>query len=180
MNSKKTQIALVGMSIMMIFVVLYACNKAKQLMDPPIQSTVSGKNSNSAESVWRSANLTNFESYPDPNSEECIEYNGCLWAGQFAFVSGVMPESWVQANNIIAIHSKDADQYKLKTFRIRQGTKQIDAKVYDMCSDTDCGGCCTTNANQNGIGFLIDIEKYTMQRFGSGAGVVEWTCLDCN
>ena len=83
------------------------------------------------------------------------------------------------ANNIAAVHSKDADQYRLKTLRIRQGTRQIDVKVYDMCADSDCGGCCTTNANAGGIGFLIDIEKYTMQRFGSGSGVVEWMCLDC-
>ncbi|WP_175545770.1 hypothetical protein [Sinomicrobium oceani] len=134
----------------------------------------------STATVWHQANLTNFESYPDPNSEECIVYNGCQWAGQFAFVSGVMPESWVQANNIIALHSKDAYQYKLKTLRIRQGDKQIDAVVYDFCADSDCDGCCTANANQNDIGFLIDIEKYTMQRFGSGSGIVEWTCLDCD
>ena len=38
--------------------------------------------------TYRRANLTNFTSYPDPNSEECIRYNGCMWAGQFAFVSG--------------------------------------------------------------------------------------------
>lgn len=130
--------------------------------------------------VWRIANLTNFESYPDPNSDECINYNGCLWAGQFAFVNGVQPLSWVQANNIIAIHSKDAGQYQLKTFRLRQGNKTIDAKVYDMCSDSDCNGCCTINANQNGAGFLIDVEKFTMQRFGTGSGIVEWRCLDCN
>jgi hypothetical protein len=129
--------------------------------------------------TWRLANLTNFTSYPDPNSEECIKYNGCTWAGQFAFVSGTQPESWVMANNIAAVHSKDAGTYKLKTLRLRQGTRQIDVKVYDMCSDTDCNGCCTTNANAGGIGFLIDIEKYTMQRFGSGSGVVEWMCLDC-
>ena len=130
--------------------------------------------------TWRKANLTNFESYPDPGSDECLHFNGCLWAGQFAFVSGKQPESWVRANNIIAIHSKDADTYKLKTFRLRQGTKTIDAKVYDMCADSDCGGCCTQNANAGGIGFLIDVEKYTMQRFGTGSGVVEWQCLDCN
>ncbi|HYG38366.1 MAG TPA: hypothetical protein VD908_07110 [Cytophagales bacterium] len=127
--------------------------------------------------TWRRANLTNFTSYPDPNSDECINYNGCLWAGQFAFVSGKQSESWVQANNIIAVHSKDADQYKLKTLRIRQGTLQIDAKVYDMCADSDCNGCCTENCAETG--FLIDIEKYTMQRFGSGSGIVEWMCLDC-
>jgi hypothetical protein len=130
--------------------------------------------------TWRRANLTNFTSYPDPNSEECIEYNGCYWAGQFAFVSGKQPESWVQANNIAAVHSRDANAYRLKTLRLRQGTRQIDVKVYDMCSDTDCNGCCTQNANAGGVGFLIDIEKYTMQRFGSGSGVVEWMCLDCN
>ncbi|KAJ6649574.1 hypothetical protein Bhyg_04812 [Pseudolycoriella hygida] len=126
---------------------------------------------------WQNADLTNYESYPDPGSDECLYYNGCLWAGYFAFVSGQQPESWVQANNIIAVHSKDADQYRLKTLRLKQGNKQIDAKVYDMCADSDCNGCCT--ANSRNTGFLIDIEKYTMQRFGSGSGIVQWQCLDC-
>ena len=127
--------------------------------------------------VWRSANLTNYTSYPDPGSDECLYFNGCLWAGQFAFVDGKQSEDWVRQHNIIAVHSKDASQYKLKTFRLRQGTRQIDATVYDMCSDSDCDGCCSQNCSQTG--FLIDIEKYTMERFGSGDGVVEWTCLDC-
>lgn len=129
--------------------------------------------------TWRLANLTNYTSYPDPNSEECLYYNGCLWAGYFAFVDGQMPESWVQSHNIIAVHSKDAETYRLKTFRLRQNGREIDAVVYDMCADSDCNGCCTANANANGIGFLIDIEKYTMERFGSGDGIVEWMCLDC-
>lgn len=127
--------------------------------------------------VWRKANLTNFESYPDPGSEECIRFNGCQWAGYFAFVDEKQSESWVKANNIVAVHSKDAGKYKLKTLRIRQGSNQLDVKVYDMCSDSDCDGCCTENCRETG--FLIDIEKYTMQRFGSGDGIVEWTCLDC-
>ena len=54
----------------------------------------------------------------------------------------------------------------------------IDVKVYDECSDSDCDGCCTQNARPTG--FLIDIEKYTMQRFGTGDGIVDWMCLDCN
>ena len=124
--------------------------------------------------TWKKANLTNFTSYPDPGSDECINYNGCQWAGQFAFVSGKQTESWVQAHNIIAIHEKDAATYRLKTFHLRQGTHAIDATVYDMCSDSDCSGCCTQNATRNGLNFLIDIEKYTMQRFGSGSGIVEW------
>ncbi|XP_037046948.1 uncharacterized protein LOC119081817 [Bradysia coprophila] len=128
-------------------------------------------------SEWNRADLTNYESYPDPNSDECLNYNGCLWAGYFAFVSGQQPETWVRANNIIAVHSKDAAKYQLKTLRLRQGTNQIDAKVYDMCADSDCNGCCTRNSQNTG--FLIDIEKYTKERFGSGSGIVEWKCLDC-
>jgi len=129
--------------------------------------------------TYRKANLTNFESYPNPNSDECKKYNGCKWAGQFAFVSGKQSLSWVKSHNIIAIHEKDAKKYKLKTFHLKQGSHQIDAKVYDECSDSDCSGCCTHNANAGGIKFLIDIEKYTKQRFGSGSGVVQWYCKDC-
>lgn len=124
----------------------------------------------------RKADLTWFESYPDPGSEECIKYNGCTWAGQFAAVSGKQPESWVKANNICAVHEKDFAKYKLKTLRLTQGTKTIDVKVYDMCSDSDCDGCCTDNAKS---GFLIDVEKYTAERFGTSSGTVDWTCLDC-
>ena len=102
--------------------------------------------------------------------------NGCEYEGQFAFVNGTMTEDWVMAHNIIAVHEKDA-KYALKTFRIRQGSMQIDATVYDECADSDCDGCCTRNSSETG--FLIDIEKYTMQRFGSGDGVVDWACLDC-
>lgn len=133
-----------------------------------------------ATSIWHKANLTHYESYPAPDSPECLEYNGCTWAGQFAFVQGKQTEEWVKQHNIIAIHSKDAKKYKLKTFRLKQGAKQIDAVVYDMCADSDCNGCCTENANAGGIGFLIDVEKYTMQRFGAEDGVVEWQCLDCD
>lgn len=131
-----------------------------------------------ADTVWYQANLTWYTSWPEPDSEECIEYNGCTWAGYFAGVEGQMTEEWVSQHNIIAVHEKDWDQYKLKTFRLRMNGSTIDAVVYDMCSDSDCDGCCTENAGE--IGFLIDIEKYTRERFdGNGDGVVEWTCLDC-
>lgn len=131
-----------------------------------------------ADTVWHQANLTWYTSWPEPDSEECIEYNGCTWAGYFAGVEGQMTEVWVSQHNIIAVHEKDWNQYKLKTFRLRMNGSTIDAVVYDMCSDSDCDGCCTENAGE--IGFLIDIEKYTRERFdGNGDGVVEWTCLDC-
>lgn len=128
--------------------------------------------------TWRKANLTWFTSYPDPGSEECLEYNGCTWAGYFAALDGKQTESWVKAHNIIAVHEKDFSKYRLKTFRLKQGTHQIDAVVYDMCSDSDCDGCCTKNASSTG--FLIDVEKYTAERFGTRDGIVDWTCLNCN
>ncbi|XXT14524.1 hypothetical protein WME94_30180 [Sorangium sp. So ce429] len=131
------------------------------------------------DAVWRKASLTEFESYPAPNSRECIEFGGCKWAGMFAALEGKQPESWVRAHNIAAVHSKHFDEYKLKTLRLRKSGKEIDVKVYDMCSDSDCNGCCTRNARPSG--FLIDIEKYTAQRFGVPAeGQVEWRCLDCD
>lgn len=143
-------------------------------------SAIGGVESSSAiaDTVWHQANLTWYTSWPEPGSEECIEYNGCTWAGYFAGVEGQMTEEWVSQHNIIAVHEKDWEKYKLKTFRLRMNGSTIDAVVYDMCSDSDCDGCCTENAGD--IGFLIDIEKYTRERFdGNGDGVVEWTCLDC-
>ena len=127
--------------------------------------------------VWNQANLTWYESYPDSNSEECIEYNGCTWAGQFYGLDGVQSKDWVKSHNIIAGHEKDWKQYGLKTFRLRKNGAEIDATVYDICSDSDCDGCCTENAGD--IGFLIDIESFTRDRFGYDSGVVDWQCLDC-
>ena len=129
--------------------------------------------------VWNRASLTEYTSYPDPGSDECINNNGCTWAGQFAALEGKRPESWVREHNIAAVHSKDFSRYKLKTLRLRKDGKEIDVTVYDMCADDDCNECCTTNAQPSG--YLIDLEKYTAQRFGVPAdGEVEWRCLDCD
>jgi len=186
MKNYKNQIYANAKTLCILVITMFIATSCKQNSEPSAPEIVESdaqktSNISATAEVWNKANLTNYESYPDPGSPECIEYNGCLWAGQFAFVSGVKPESWVKANNIISVHSKDAAKYKLKTLRIRQGNKTIDAKVYDRCSDDDCeDNCCTVNATQNGLNFLIDIEKYTMWRFGSGDGIVEWRCLDCN
>ena len=130
------------------------------------------------DTVWNRANLTWYTSWPEPGSEECEDYNGCTWAGWFAGLDEQQTEEWVSEHNIIAVHEKDWDTYKLKTLRLRKNGHTIDAVVYDMCSDSDCDGCCTKNAGK--VGFLIDIESYTRKRFNNyGSGVVEWTCLDC-
>lgn len=156
-----------------------ACNNAT--FGDPISGTAKAcyysnedSSSNDCGSTWYKANLTNYESYPDPGSPECIEFNGCTWAGQFYGLNGVQPLSWVKANNIAAVHLKDWGWQGLKTINLRQGTRKITAKVYDACSDSDCNGCCTQNATQNGLNYLVDLEKYTMQRFGSGSGIVEF------
>ncbi len=166
-------------------VVILESSSSTVIPDPLSPRTSSGAESPSsssvetvADTVWHQANLTWYTSWPEPDSEECIEYNGCTWAGYFAGIEGQMTEEWVSQHNIIAVHEKDWNQYKLKTFRLRMNGSTIDAVVYDMCSDSDCDGCCTENAGE--IGFLIDIEKYTRERFdGNGDGIVEWTCLDC-
>ena len=146
-----------------------------------IESSSSVTASVPADTVWNKAYLTWYISWPDPGSEECVVYNGCEWAGYFAGISGQQTEQWVSEHNIISIHEKDWGKYKGKTFRLRQNSNTIDAVVYDMCSDSDCDGCCTKNAGN--LEFLIDVESYTCERLTGSKegcdGVVEWTCLDC-
>lgn len=137
-----------------------------------LTSCQSHKVSGQCDSTWHTANLTHYTSYPEKGSNECIDYNGCQWAGYFAGTNGQKSKSWVKSHNIVAVHSKDWQQLKGKTLTLRQDQTTIDVIVYDLCSDTDCNGCCT--ANLGGDGYLIDIEKYTMERFGSGSGLVEW------
>lgn len=151
------------------------------LSSAPLPTESSSSTTAPTDTVWNKAYLTWYISWPDPGSEECIEYNGCEWAGYFAGLSDQQTEEWVSEHNIISIHEKDWGKYKLKTFRLRQNGKSIDAVVYDKCSDNDCEGCCTRNAGN--LGFLIDVESYTCERLTGSKegcdGVVEWTCLDC-
>lgn len=124
------------------------------------------------EPTWHKAALTNYESYPAPGSEECLAYNGCQWTGQFYGIDGVQPEPWVKAHNIASVHLKDWPWLGMKRLRLRQSFRQIDVSVIDACADSDCDGCCTQNLG--GDGYLIDLEKFTMQRFGSGDGIVQF------
>lgn len=126
---------------------------------------------------WKKANSTWYTSHPDAGSEECIKYNGCKWAGMFAGVNGKKSESWVKAHNIVAVHSKFFSQYNGKWLILRNPStgKELDVQVLDMCSDNDCDGCCTRNMQNTG--FLIDLEKYTAERFFGSASrnaVIDW------
>lgn len=126
--------------------------------------------------AWYQARLTNYESYPEEGSDECTLYNGCTWAGTFYGLTGQQSANWVASNNIAAVHIKDWSWLGHKRLKLRQGGNRISAIAYDACSDSDCDGCCTNNLA--GDGYLIDLEKHTMERFGSGQGIVEFQVCD--
>jgi hypothetical protein len=124
--------------------------------------------------VWKTARKTNYTSYPDPGSAECIQYNGCTWAGMFSACSGTKPKSWVMAHNIVAVFP-DLPSLRLHDLCLRSGTKTLVATVYDECADSDCSGCCTQN--KGSADELIDIESYTDDRWGVPDGRIEWADL---
>jgi hypothetical protein len=124
--------------------------------------------------VWKTAQKTNYTSYPAPNSEECIKYSGCLYAGEFAACDGKKAESWVQAHDIVAVFP-DFGSLKLHDLCLRSGRKTMVVTVLDECADSDCSGCCTQN--QGSADELIDVEKYTDQRWGIDDGSIEWADL---
>ena len=148
----------------------HSTNDASCNGEPGITKNIS--NGGDCGTEWNTANLTTYSSYPDANEFECSSIEACPWMGLFKGLPEKKSESWVKQNNIIAVHSKDFERLNGKTLNIRQGSKEIKATVYDECSDSDCNGCCTANLGKEG--FLIDIEKNTMERFGSYYGTVEW------
>lgn len=124
--------------------------------------------------VWKSARKTNYISYPDPGSEECIVYNGCQWAGQFAACDGQKSEQWVASHNIAAAFP-DFQTLELHDLCLRKGSKLIVVTVLDTCGDSDCDGCCTKN--QGSADQLIDLESFTNERWGVSDGLIEWADL---
>jgi hypothetical protein len=128
----------------------------------------------SLDGTWHTGRKTNYTSYPDPGSEECIEFNGCTWAGQFAACNGVKSEAWVSQHNIVAAFP-DFSDLKLHDLCLRSGTKTLRVTVLDTCGDSDCDGCCTEN--QRDAEQLIDIESFTNARWGVEDGPIEWADL---
>jgi hypothetical protein len=124
--------------------------------------------------VWKSANKTNYTSYPDPGSEECIEFNGCTWEGLFAACDAKKSEAWVSEHDIVAAFP-DFEDLELHDLCLRKGSKTIVVTVLDTCADSDCDGCCTEN--QGNADQLIDLESYTNERLGVPDGPIEWADL---
>jgi hypothetical protein len=124
--------------------------------------------------AWKTARKTWYESYPAPGSEECVEYNGCAWAGQFAACQGKKPEQWVRQRNIAAIFPSFG-ALALHDLCLKSGDKTLVVTVLDTCGDQDCDGCCTKNRGDADA--LIDLEKYTNQRWGLEDGAITWADL---
>jgi hypothetical protein len=122
---------------------------------------------------WRSGKKTNYTSYPDPGSEECVKYNGCMWAGWFAHCEEQQSEQWVESHNIAAMFP-DAG-YERHDICIRSGDRSMIVTVYDTCGDSDCDGCCTENKGEADA--LIDLESFTNERWGLPDGDLEWADL---
>lgn len=125
--------------------------------------------------VWKTANKTNFQSYPADGSEECIKYNGCNYKGQFSNCNDTKTESWVMSHNIVSVFPDTG--LLLHDLCLKAGTKVIRVAVLDTCADSDCNGCCTQNKGSQPL--LIDIEKYTDQRFGvaDSPPAIQWADL---
>jgi hypothetical protein len=124
--------------------------------------------------TWKTGSKTNFTSYPDPGSEECIKYSGCMYEGQFAACNKTEPVSWVMSHNIVAAFP-DFTSLKLHDLCLKSGSKTIVVTVLDTCGDNDCSGCCTKN--KGNADELIDVESFTNARWGVPDGRIQWADL---
>lgn len=130
---------------------------------------------------WSKASGTIYDSWPKPGSTECVDYDGCKWAGQFNSLDGGskqccckngakwldggngqyacrFPESLVKQFKMAATWNEDASLLgkKLKV-KIAGKSKAVNVNVLDVCKDADCDGCCSDNAS-NGKYKLLDLE----------------------
>jgi len=138
---------------------------------------------NNTGSKWRTANITTYSSYPDSNDPQCSTADACPWMGQFKAVSEKMSYDDVKNTNIVAVDKSNYPALENKDICIVQddgqgGERKITAKVIDVCADSDCDGCCSTNKGDKDA--LLDLERFTMKRFGSHSGEAKWKEGTCN
>jgi hypothetical protein len=72
--------------------------------------------------------------------------------------------NFVNSVNVVAVHSRDWATYKYAQLTITYKGRTGVFIVADYCSDKDCGGCCTANANYKGNGFLTDVDSTAARR----------------
>jgi len=124
--------------------------------------------------VWKTANKTNYTSYPEPGSDECVKFSGCEYEGLFAACDQKQTLEWVKSHNIVAAFP-DLKTLALHDLCLKSGKKTIVVTVYDTCGDSDCDNCCTQNKGNKDE--LIDIESFTDARWGVPDGAIEWADL---
>jgi hypothetical protein len=154
------------------------------------------KNGKEEKGGWHTAQLTTYTSYPrcckgspayDPHAskEECQDYSGCKYQGEFAAI-GKKPFEWVKDNAIVAFYDNADKQgkefnkkYGGKKIRLRKNGKEFTAVIADTCGNSDCNDCCIKNSKG---GFLVDMEYWTAERNIGGAnkaeGTIEFQILD--
>ena len=123
--------------------------------------------------VFKTANKTNYTSFPEPGSDECVKYSGCLYEGMFAACDKTQTLDWVKTHNIVAAFPLKG--LELHDLCLKKGNKTIVVTVYDTCGDSDCDGCCTENKGNKDE--LIDVESFTDQRWGVDDGEIQWADL---
>jgi len=101
-------------------------------------------------------------------SSTATDFDGS--SGSFAFCqSSIDPAAAAQNGQyIVAINAADKSQYMghaLKVSLSSDMSNPLVVNVADYCADSDCGGCCTTNAQQFGNNFLLDFEENTAAVF---------------
>ena len=138
---------------------------------------------------WHTAQLTTYTSYPrcckgspayDPHAskEECEDYSGCKYQGEFAAI-GKKPFEWVKDNAVVAFYDNADKQgkefnkkYGGKKIRLRKNGKEFTAVIADTCGNSDCDDCCIKNSKG---GFLVDMEYWTAEHHIGGANKAEGT-----
>jgi len=91
-------------------------------------------------------------------------------SGSFAFCqSSIDPAAAAQNGQyIVAVNGADKAKYMGHALRVSLSSdmsNSIVVNVADYCADSDCNGCCTTNAQQFGNNFLMDFEENTAAVF---------------
>jgi hypothetical protein len=152
------------------------CKEPNKGLDPTKIEITGPLDCNSPGLVWHTANVTNYDSNPAPGSSECVDFNGCFWAGKFNTCGDclVKTKPWIASHKVVALFP--LKNYGLHSLCVKQGGKMVEVIAYDTCGDSDCKGCCTQN--KGGADALIDVEKQTLKATGlSGSGSAMWADL---
>jgi hypothetical protein len=155
---------------------LIACTFAQEQL-------VTDSNSLSGVASW-----TYYNSYPaccknnpnyDPKAskEECEDYSGCKYSGDFAAI-GHKSFDYVKNNNLVAFYDNSDpkgthfnSKYGGKKIKVTHGSKSFTALIADTCGNSDCNNCCTKNSKPSG--YLLDMEYYTVMRNFGATSVVD-------